>query len=514
MKLLVVGLDGVSYNMFEEFGVETPFLDTVRETGVAGDLRSVDTPTTLPAWTSFATGKDPGSHGIATMLQQDREYHISPATVNEDDRAAYDMIADALFVNLPGSVGRVPAADGTTLVSSFLSADRAEAVPEPLQDLAAYEEYVVHADEGLKSNPERYFQHLLETTEQRYSFAAEAIDRQEPRVGFVLFSTPDWVGHHLQFAPDDTTRNRWYRSIVERCDEYAAELASRAENVLLLSDHGFEHKPREVHLQTWLRERGYLVTTGGQSPLQRIVTGAAKQVAKRFDTLFDLIRTAYLRISNVSGSEKLNGVVDFNPDVDFPESRAWQLRYGCLHLNTDRFAAPTVADAETLRAELHRELAEMTDESGDPIFESVRTPEEVYSDPDPEAMLPDIVARPAPGVLPLRASSPNGDPVLEPPGHAHYDHRYHGVVAAEGPLFEPGTVEGMSIVDVLPTILHALSEPVPEDFDGDVRAEMLSATEPVSVADPERLPSPRMHDRDAPREAVAREQLRNLGYME
>jgi predicted AlkP superfamily phosphohydrolase/phosphomutase len=70
MDLLIIGLDGVSPNMLAEFDVDTPFLSTVRDEGVAGPLMSVDTPTTLPAWTSFATGMDPGSHGITNMVRQ------------------------------------------------------------------------------------------------------------------------------------------------------------------------------------------------------------------------------------------------------------------------------------------------------------------------------------------------------------------------------------------------------------------------------------------------------------
>jgi predicted AlkP superfamily phosphohydrolase/phosphomutase len=514
MELLVVGLDGVSPNMLREFDVETTFLDAVERDGVDGDLRSVDAPTTLPAWTSFATGKDPGSHGVATMLQQGTDYDIVPSRPNTTDAAAYDLIDDALFVNLPGSIGRTPAAAGTRLVSSFLASDKADAVPAELRSVDGFEEYVVHADTDLQATPERYFEHLVETTRARHDFAAEAFGRFDPRVGFVLFSTPDWVGHHLQFAPDGATGSRWYRTVLEACDEFAAALADRAENVLLLSDHGFEPKPKAIHLQTWLEREGYLATADERSSLQRLATGTATQVARRFDTLFDLLRTAYLRVTSATGGERLGDVVDFNPDVDFAASRAWQLRYGCLYVNADRFDSPTVEDADALRAELRDRLAGLTDDDGTPVFQSVHELDEVYADPDPDAMLPDLVARPAPGYLPLRAFSPTGDPVIDMPGHDHYDHRYDGLVAADGPLFAAGTVDGMSIVDVLPTILHALGESLPPDLDGEVRTGMLRTDAAPTVLDPGAVPDPRTRDTGTDRAAAAREQLRNLGYLE
>lgn len=515
MELLIVGLDGLSDNMLDRFSVETPFLDSVRSSGVSGDLRSVDTPTTLPAWTSFATGLDPGSHGVATMLRQDRDYSIAPATVNSTDPAVYDLLDDAVFVNLPGSVGRVPAADRTSLVSSILSEGPRDAVPESLQSLDAYDEYVVHDDGSLKSEPESYVEHLRDVTRARRSFAAEAFAEADPRVGFVLFSTPDWVGHFLQFGTDEATRRRWYRSVVELVDECAAAVADRtnARNVCLLSDHGFEHKPSAVYLQTLLEQDGYVEKAGGQDVVQQVVTGTARRVARHAGPLFDVLRTGYLRF--VDDDDALSDVVEFNPDVDFARSTAWQLRYGCLYVNDDRFDRPTVEDPASVRQELRDRLRSLTDEDGNAVFDYVGGPEDVYADPAPGARLPDVVARPAPGFLPLRAFSPTGDPVAPAPGRAHYDHRYRGLVAADGPLFDSGTVEDMSIVDVVPTLLGALGERLPPGLDGEIRSDMLAATTSPDTIDPEEVPAPRT-DRSAGRtdNDRSRQQLRDLGYLE
>lgn len=518
MELLVVGLDGLSYNMLEEFDVATPFLDDVRSGGISGDLKSVDTPTTLPAWTSFATGQDPGSHGVATMLDQSSDYIISPATVITAVPAVYDLLNDAMFVNLPGSAGRVPTAERTHLVSSILSAGPADAVPEPLQRLDSFDEYIVHDEGSMKSDPESYVDHLHEVTCARRDFAAEAFDWADPRVGFVLFSTPDWVGHFLQFAADDATRQRWYRSVVERVDECAAAVAERtaAENVVLMSDHGFQHKPNAVHLQSWLEREGYLVKEVHQQPLQRAATSAAKQVARHAGPLFDVLRTAYLRYI-ADGDADLGDVVDFNPDVDFSSSTAWHLRYGCLYFNDDRFDDPTVdeEESETVRQELRDRLRALTDDEGNRVFASVGFPEDVYTNPDPDVQLPDVIARPASGYLPLRAFSPTGDPVIATPGHDHYDHRYRGLIAAEGPLFRSGTVEGMSIVDVVPTLLHALGEPRHPEFDGHVRDDLLTTEDEPTVLAPDELPAPQTQESAGEdRETAAREQLRDLGYLE
>lgn len=516
MDLIVIGFDGLSYNMLREFAVDTPFLSAVRSNGISGDLRSVDTPTTLPAWTSFATGKDPGSHGVATMLQQSADYAIAPATCNTTDAAVYDLLDDAVFINLPATVERTPASENTELVSSILATGPEDAVPPSLQSLDAFEEYMVHDDGNLKANPEAYVELLRDVTRSRHAFAQEAFASEDPRVGFVLFSTPDWVGHFLQFGPDESTRRKWYRSIVELCDTCAADLADEAENVLILSDHGFEYKPKAIHLQTWLEQQDYLTATADRSSIQQVVTGAARLLARRFDAWFDILRTAYLRVASTDGGELLGDVVDFNPDVDYESSRAWQLRYGCLYVNDDRFDAGTVPDPETLRSDLRDGLTSLTDGDGNQVFETVAPPEEVYADPDPERRLPDLVARPRSGYLPLRAFSPTGDPVIDKPGHAHYDHRYRGLVAADGPLFASRTnVEGASLVDIVPTLLHALGEPLLPDFDGEARTELLATACEPTFRNESDVPTPKTRTGEvSDRETAAREQLRDLGYME
>ncbi|MCB9881971.1 MAG: tetratricopeptide repeat protein [Planctomycetes bacterium] len=55
---------------------------------------------------------------------------------------------------------------------------------------------------------------------------------------------------------------------------------------------------------------------------------------------------------------------------------------------------------------------------------------------------------------------------------AHLDHDPHGIFIARGPLFRAGaTLEGASVLDVTPTLLHALGFPVAEDMDGHVLEE-------------------------------------------
>jgi len=512
MDLLIIGLDGLSYNMLERFDIELGYFDRARERGVSGDLMSVDTPTTFPAWTSFATGKDPGSTGVSDMITQEADYSTRPVRTTTDDPAICDFFDDGIFVNLPASSDRIPQGEDTYVVSAFDAKDKTAAVPEELKSLDAYDDYVLSHNPKLKATPKRYLQHVVDISEARGRFAAEAFDTYEPSIGFVLFSTPDWAGHLLGTLNTKSQRKEFYTTLLEHVDSWAEELASRADNVVLMSDHGFEQKDTTIHIANWLQEEGYLVEerSEGMPSASEVAIDVAMSIAKRSDLLYSAMRRVHNRILGLDWGTSLQTAT--RPDPDYARSTAWQLRYATVYLNDERFDSPTVDDPEPLREEIRDGLRELTGPDGEPIFRDVLLAEEAYSDPGPHA--PDVIGRPASGHHPLRAWSPKGG-VTSPT--TSFEHRYNGVFVANGPLFRDGTVEDMSIVDVLPTVMAALGQPLSPDFDGRPRTDLLAAAVDPTVRDPDDLPQVRLRtepDDDEEREAVVEQRLADLGYME
>lgn len=512
MELLVVGLDGLSYNMLDRFDIEPEYIGHVTDEGASGDLMSVDTPTTLPAWTSFQTGTDPGTHGLTNMIRQSADYDVSPFETNGTKPAIYDLLNDAMFINLPASVGREPAAENTHLVSAMLAKDKADAVPETLQQLDAYEDYILDHDKSLKKRPSVYFDHVCEITRRRRDFAREAFETYDPRFGFVLFSTPDWAGHLLSNFSSDEERAKYYRQLLTVVDECTADLADLGDNVLLMSDHGFEKKTRNIHLNDWLESQGYLQVEDERVTPQQVAVAAAKALGRRSDWIYERIRRVYNYIIGTSVGQSLQEAAE--SDVDYPNSLAWELRYGCVFLNDDRFDSPEVDDPEALRTELREAIATVKGPDGEPAFRDVLSAEEAYEDPGEWA--PDVIARPAPGGYPTMLDSPTDRPVSKT---NNYNHRYRGMIAAEGPAFETATdVEGMSIVDVLPTVMHLLGEPVLSDFEGDVWTDLLRTDRDVRTIERAAAPRPRLRDaseaEQAQRDEVVEGRLADLGYIE
>lgn len=65
-KVLVLGLDGATFDLIKPWAAAgyLPTLKRLMEEGAHGSLRSTTPPMTGQAWTSFATGVNPGKHRL------------------------------------------------------------------------------------------------------------------------------------------------------------------------------------------------------------------------------------------------------------------------------------------------------------------------------------------------------------------------------------------------------------------------------------------------------------------
>lgn len=513
MRLLILGLDGLSRNMIERYGYNSAFISSVQSEGVSGDLRSVDPPATFPAWTTFATGKDPGSHGVSNMVEQGGDYEVSPCRPNEDDAAIFDFIPNSTFVNLQGSYGRTPFAENTHLVSGKLSPDRAAAVPGMFHDLDSYESYRVFKAERFKGDrkrqhPKEYIEHLAEIAESRYQFASEMFKQTDPEVGFVLFSTLDWLCHFLTHASSEEQARNWFTYLMDQIEGHCSKLATDAENILIVSDHGFEKKTKYVHLNDWLRKNDYLVEeTNVELSIPQQIAEIGFKLAERSDGVARFMIKVYRRVRDAGYGESFSGMADL--EVDYQSSLAWDLRDGCIYVNDQRFDHGTVTNPNEIINEVVSVLSNLTDNSGNPVFSEVAPADSVYEEPSNDS--PDVLVRHAPHRLITTARNPSGGIVSE---SSKFGHRYDGVFVGSGPLFgDSHTIRGLKLEDVLPTVLHALGQPLSPDFDGSVALKALRTDQNPAFLSEEEIPEPRTRETNQADETVE-ERLEDLGYIE
>ena len=98
-KLLVIGLDGASFNVLDrliEKGLLPNIAKLIRD-GDRADLETTFPPITSSAWSSFMTGKNPGKHGIFEFMKRDHDSRRELA-VNASFRqvpAIWDLLSES-----------------------------------------------------------------------------------------------------------------------------------------------------------------------------------------------------------------------------------------------------------------------------------------------------------------------------------------------------------------------------------------------------------------------------------
>ena len=96
------------------------------------------------------------------------------------------------------------------------------------------------------------------------------------------------------------------------------------------------------------------------------------------------------------------------------------------------------------------------------------------------------------------------------------DHRYNGILLMSGRGVERGDLGRASLLDIAPTVLHLLGQPVPSDMDGEVLLKGLNAefqqVEMVEV-EADSAPETVKTDYTAEEEKEIMQHLQDLGYL-
>lgn len=213
-------------------------------------------------------------------------------------------------------------------------------------------------------------------------------------------------------------------------------------------------------------------------------------------------------------------------DVDWQRTVAYSLgNVGQIYVNLagrEPFGCvPPGAAYEQVRDQIIARLLELRDpDTGEQVVEAAYRREEIY-DGDQTEYAPDIL------FMPRR---------LEYFGFGEYEfgshrvieavkrgisgtHRMDGIFLAYGPGVQPGLeVKDAQIIDLAPTILHAMGEAVPEHMDGRVLEEILS-----DAPHPDQAPTQPDHWAHSSGDngqglteeetQIISERLRSLGYM-
>lgn len=499
-KTVVIGLDGATWKLLKPFAEKgyMPVMARLLESGVHARLESTMPAMTGPSWSTFATGKHPGKHGVFDFILPTDTLENMKFATSEDVRGKtiYELLDDAglksVLINLPNTYP--PRIKNEATITSLLTQGDEWIFPASLKDeFPELQKYRLTPDESLrlKDRAEQYIEDLLVHMDEQMSAVKRLYEEKDWDFFFYLFSHSDWVSH-LTYITLEEQHDESARRVFEKIDEYLGWFEERIPeggNMVIVSDHGFKGYKKAFYFNRWLEQEGYLVTNTDSDSFRAAATRRAKETdkirgeKKRLNVgsgVFEFLskhpsleRSAKWLYHNVVKkylpvNVKVNVGVDFTKtQVCFPKGSYITNAY----MNKDWvYKNGTVSKEEyvALRDEVMQKMRDIKDPEGNPVIANVFPREEVYGDDAPD-QAPDIFFELADYWLVGQFQSAKLFAEEE-----HNKHDQWGVFLAVGPDFAEGTENAdLKMQDMTPLLLHLMGLAVPEDCDGAVPKEVL-----------------------------------------
>jgi len=520
-RAFVLGLDGVPWSLLERFTDEgqLPNLGRLRKEGAAGPLRSTKLANTPVAWPSIASGQRPDAHGLYEFFRLESDYSQQPYT-REDLRAPllWDHLQPAVVGNVPMTYPP-PEIDGT-VVSGMMTPELDHRATHPpglaVEIRERIPDYRIALDwDEYKGHTDAFLDELDDLVASRRALLNMLSEDKDWRLFFFVFTAPDRLQHLLWDERVILEHYRTLDAIVGNVMDYCLETDA---TLFVVSDHGFGPITKTVNVNRILASAGLLTEaddTGARGVLGEVgltkdrVMSAFERIGITDETLVEMLPQPVLDTiaSHVPGNHA-------RYDVDFGGTRVFFHGLGSVYVNdTERFDRGIVTPAERDRVkERAKELLEAVSDpaTGEQVLD-VTDGNRRYPRDDRS---PDLVVEPAPSYATKAAldAEPFGDV-----GETDASHRREGCFLAWGPDVANGVeIESATVLDVTPTLLHALGEPIPAAADGSpLQAVYETDSEPARSA----VRTVRLDDHDATGEGIdefddVEDRLRGLGYIE
>jgi predicted AlkP superfamily phosphohydrolase/phosphomutase len=430
-RLFILGLDGSPLPLLRRLMAsgDLPNLARAFETGSAVEMTSSHPDVSAVAWTSINTGKNPGKHGIygfydrrpgTNAIEIMGSPHVKAQTV-------WELVSEAgrraIAINVPLSYP--PQRINGLVISDFLAPSLGKAV-YPTRFLPYLEQigYRIDTDpQAARQSLDAFVDDFVITADRRAEAVLHLMQAEAWDLFMVVFMETDRLHHFMwqYMEEEDPVYGPKFLDCYRHIDTLAGKILARLtpdDELIILSDHGFTTLKREVYLNVWLEQNGYLSFADGEKGLGTMT----------------------------------------------PETRAFALDPGRIYVNlagrepggtVNPDAAPALLDA------LAAELAGITDpDSGEPMVREVFRANEIYSGLErpraPDLLVTGRDGYDIKGTFEAAALTGRGKLV----GMHKYD---NATLFVRGRQIETNRA---SVRDVLPTACALLDLAAPQDIDG------------------------------------------------
>ena len=506
-KVMVIGLDAVTFELMGPWADEgrLPNLACFLANGASGPLRSTLPPSSPAAWSTFATGMNPGQHGILGFHQFHPERY-EPQLMNAAGRRGTTFWEIAGRHGVRGGVINLPFTYPPREYNGFLVAGiltpsvgpRMASPREVFSDLkTASPRYAIDVDliGAAARDPQPFLSKVIANLEARLEAAVGLYRRHRPELFCTVFVAADRICHYfwpyLEAARAGKARTPAQRRLGEaietvyrKLDEAVGTLVAEAgeeTDVLIVSDHGAGAVRKGLSLRKALAKRGLLVekTMGHADKLKRYAVMAFARRAPR--VLKKRAQSLFPNLSQTAAAAVACQGIDFSRSKAYPTGSTHGIFVNLKGRQPCGIVRPG-SEYEAVREQIITALSQLRDpDTGRPALQGVYRREEVWSGPCVDR-LPDLVVQQEEGAYAiLTFAQEKGDGVFYELPKLSWtslrrlgDHRSEGVLMAMGPHIKKTKIRGAEMADVPATILALLGCPIPEHFEGRVLSQMLT----------------------------------------
>jgi len=553
-RAFIVGIDGGSPDLIQKWvdqGKLPAFARLLKE-GVFGPLASVPNQRSAAAWTSFMTGKNPGKHGIYEFYEYESG-HQNLRFLKGGDRdgaTLWGMLSAAGrkvgIINVPMTYP-AEAVNGFCIAGLDAPGRTSRGFVHPPELLAELEqkfgEYVL--EPGLtghivSGDTAGAVETLWKELDQKAKVVRYLSENKEWELFVVVFRSLDAVQHcfwkHMdkEHPYHDRAEALKYGSVIqqayEKVDKCLGEILDRLDantSVFVISDHGFGAKHQATtQLNRWLEAEGFLTYRREGMGVRMLGAAYRTVVGRTFRKTKEKIWRFLPFLRNIVQYQLCFSQIDWEKTVAYSDTL-----YPTIWVNRRAEGpfkgAPSEAKYQETIRKLRERLADCKDSvTGEPVVGEVFEKNDIYKG-EHVGKAPDILIRwredrRINGLAGLKQNGQGGGTHIpgENPEVISGDHRLHGILFARGPAIKAGArVTDTNLMDIAPTVLYAMQEPVPNEMDGRVLAQIFddSYFRANAVQRSEggtEVASRQEESYTEEDEEVIAERLKSLGYLE
>lgn len=269
--MVVLGIDGVPYSLLKRFIDEglMPNLAALADKGTLSGMTASIPEVSSTSWSTFMTGVNPGKHGIYGFMElQKGSYKWKfPDSGDVSSMTLWDIAGrngrKSIVLNVPSTY---PAKEmNGILTAGFVALDLKKATyPESAYKYLDDMGYIMDVNaKKAQESLEALAKEIDKTFEKRKKAIMHFLDTGEWSLFISVITETDRLHHYLWVALEDENhpQHDFFIGFYKKLDAFIGDMYKKVGDdipFIMLSDHGFTTIKKEVYLNTWLKEQGYL----------------------------------------------------------------------------------------------------------------------------------------------------------------------------------------------------------------------------------------------------------------